>query len=153
MTGIANRGYWGGVSAVLNRLSGRWTFERSIEGHGSMTGTATFSPEGELLAYREQGALRLGDGSELQGEREYAYYGRQDGFAVFFAEKPPRLFHEVRLLETDDGHLHGQAEHRCGQDHYFSTYELRCDGSLLVRHVVRGPRKDYAVNTAYRRAD
>ena len=116
-----------------------------------MTGTATFSPEGDLFAYREEGALRLVDGTELQGEREYIYAGRRDGFTVFFREKPPRVFQEVRLLETDGGQFNGEVEHRCGYDHYLSTYEFHADGSLIIRHVVRGPRKDYLINTTYRR--
>jgi uncharacterized protein DUF6314 len=116
-----------------------------------MTGTATFSPDGEVVAYREEGALRLVDGNELQGGREYIYASRQDGFAVLFPEEPPRLFHEIRLVEADGGEFHGRAEHRCGQDHYLSTYEFRTDGSLLIRHVVRGPRKYYMIDTIYRR--
>jgi hypothetical protein len=88
---IAKRGYLGSAGEVLGHLSGRWVLKRSIEGHGSITGTATFSPEGKLFAYREEGAVRLDDGTELQGEREYTYRSRRDGFAVFFHEEPPRL--------------------------------------------------------------
>jgi hypothetical protein len=117
-----------------------------------MTGTATFSPEGEHLVYREEGVLRLVDGTEVRGEREYIYGSRQDGFAVYFRERPPRLFHEVRLVETDRGQLNGHAEHECGKDHYFSTYQLRTDGGLIIRHAVCGSRKDYVINTTYRRA-
>ena len=63
---------WSDTSEVMQRLTGSWSFDRVIEGHGTMQGTATFSPlDRERLAYYEQRNLKLLNGTELQAEREY----------------------------------------------------------------------------------
>jgi hypothetical protein len=149
MTFASKSGLWGTPAEVLSRLSGTWHFERSIEGHGSMKGVATFTParSGEL-AYREEGDLQLESGGEVRAQREYFYRQRGDGFAVFFKETPPRLFHEVHLGGVA-GVLKGSVDHMCGQDHYLSTYEFQPGARFVIRHVVRGPRKDYTIVTSY----
>lgn len=141
---------WGDVSGVMVRLAGSWSFDRVIEGQGSMRGTATFTPlDTESLAYREQGRLRLLNGTELEAEREYIFRKGDRGFDVFFKETPLRLFHTIALAASDGGALGGSAGHLCNLDHYQSTYTFRHDGSFVVRHVVSGPRKDYTMVTTY----
>ncbi|MFD0609611.1 DUF6314 family protein [Bradyrhizobium sp. GCM10027634] len=145
-------GSWGDGSEVMKRLTGSWSFDRLIEGQGSMQGLATFTPSGpDGLAYREQGRLKLLTGTELEAEREYVFHGHGRGFDVFFKEAPPRLFHTVELVASDDGALNGSADHLCGFDRYQSTYTFRPEGSFVIRHAVSGPRKDYTMVTTYRR--
>jgi hypothetical protein len=143
---------WGRASEVTARLTGSWSFDRVIEGQGSMRGLATFAPlDAHGLAYREQGRLRLLNGSELEAEREYLFRARDRGFDVFFNETPPRLFHTIELAASDGGALSGSAGHLCNLDHYQSTYSFRGDGGFVIRHVVSGPRKDYVLRTVYER--
>ncbi|MDN3273753.1 DUF6314 family protein [Frankia sp. RB7] len=143
---------WGDASDVVTRLAGAWSFDRVIEGQGSMKGLATFTPlDAECLAYREQGRLKLLNGTELEAEREYLFRKRDRGFEVFFKETPPRLFHAIELAASDDGALNGSGDHLCNLDHYRSTYTFLTDGGLVVRHAVSGPRKDYTMITAYMR--
>lgn len=143
---------------MLDGLAGRWSLRRVVEGkearQGSMQGVATFRRlESGLMAYREEGRLQLPGGGTFDAFRDYLYDRRTDGFAVFFAETPPRLFHEIRLREEADGTLVGAAEHPCGRDHYATRYAFQPDGSFVVHHDVRGPRKDYAMTTLYTRTD
>lgn len=143
---------WDDASQAMARLAGAWSFDRVIEGQGSMQGLATFTPlDAERLAYREQGRLKLPNGTELEAEREYVFRKHDRGFDVFFKESPPRLFHAISLSASDDGALNGSADHLCGADHYQSTYTFRARGGFVVRHVASGPRKDYAMITTYRR--
>jgi hypothetical protein len=143
---------WGDASQVMTRLAGAWSFDRVIEVQGSMTGLATFTPlDAERLAYREQGRLKLQNGTELEAEREYVFRKRDGGFEVFFKETPPRLFHVIELAASDDGALNGSTDHLCSPDHYQSTYTFHPDGGFVVRHVVAGPRKDYTMITTYMR--
>jgi hypothetical protein len=135
-------------------MAGRWSLQRAVEGkhssQGSMQGVATFRRlENGLMAYREQGRLRLPGGETFDAFRDYFYDRLSAGFAVFFAETPPRLFHEIRLRAEATGALVGAAEHLCGQDHYATRYTFRPDGGFVVHHDVRGPRKDYAMTTLY----
>jgi hypothetical protein len=138
------------IKALLRGLAGRWMFDRSIEGYGTMTGNAVFTPIAEQrLRYREDGTLRLNNGTEFAAEREYIYAPRENGFAVLFRENPPRLFHEVALVPGSDGELRGEADHPCGEDLYRSFYRFLPGGRFIVRHAVIGPRKDYAIVTVF----
>ncbi|MCK1391987.1 DUF6314 family protein [Bradyrhizobium sp. 1] len=143
---------WGDASDVTKRLVGSWSFDRVIEGQATMQGIATFTPlDSGLLAYREQGYLKLANGTEVQAEREYLFSNSDGGFKVFFREDPPRLFHEISLSASSGGALSGRAGHLCKRDDYQSAYLFLSDGTFVVRHVVSGPGKDYTMNTTYTR--
>lgn len=145
--------HWGGISEVANRLAGSWQFNRVIEGQGTVQGIATLTTlDGDSLAYREQGQLRLLNGTEFQTEREYIFASSATGFQVFFKETPPRLFHEISLSASTSGVLSGAADHLCNLDTYRSSYTFLPDGRFVIRHIVEGPRKDYTMTTTYVRA-
>jgi hypothetical protein len=151
MSETSSQSRWGNPGEVMKNLSGSWSFDRTIEGHGSMKGVATFTPLGQdSLAYREEGHLKLVGGTELQAEREYIYRVRQNGFDVLFKESPPRLFHEISLVQRGSEYC-GNANHLCGLDTYQSTYTFLAGGNFVIRHVVHGPRKDYTMTTTYSR--
>jgi Family of unknown function (DUF6314) len=143
---------WGHISEVMNKLAGTWSLDRVIEGQGTMRGIATFTRlDRDRLAYREQGNLKLSNGTELQAEREYVFGKRDGGFEVFFKEDPPRLFHAIALTTRVGGGLCGDAGHLCSLDDYRSTYTFLPDGRFVIRHVVSGPRKAYTMTTTYAR--
>ncbi|AWL99007.1 DUF6314 family protein [Bradyrhizobium amphicarpaeae] len=143
---------WGDASDVTNKLIGSWSLDRIIEGQATMQGIAIFAPlDGARLAYREQGHLKLANGTIVQAEREYVFSNCDGGFQVFFKEEPLRLFHEILLSASSAGELCGSARHICNRDEYRSAYRFMRDGTFAVRHGVSGPRKDYAINTAYAR--
>ncbi|MBR0749051.1 hypothetical protein JQ582_34490 [Bradyrhizobium japonicum] len=143
---------WGAATDVTKKLTGSWSFNRVIEAQATMQGIAVFTPlDGGRLAYREQGHLKLANGTIVQAEREYVFSNSGGGFKVFFREDPPRLFHEISLSASSGGELSGRARHLCGHDDYQSAYMFRPDGTFVVRHVVSGPRKDYTMNTTYTR--
>lgn len=143
---------WGDASDMMEKLTGAWSFSRVIESQATMQGVATFTPVDKgRLAYREQGNLELANGTIVQAEREYIFGGSDGGFQVFFKEDPPRLFHEISLSASSGGELSGSAGHLCNRDDYQSAYIFMPDGTFVVRHVVSGPRKDYAMTTTYTR--
>jgi hypothetical protein len=116
-----------------------------------MTGTATITPHAAgQFDYRELGQLRLPDGRALDAERRYVFEEMDGGFAVFFAETPPRLFHRVVLGRAGAG-LIGGATHLCGDDRYDSRYEFHADDTFTIEHRVSGPRKRYTSVTCYTR--
>jgi hypothetical protein len=143
---------WGDASEVTNKLIGSWSFSRLIEGQATMQGIATFtSLDAGSLAYREQGHLKLQNGTELEAERAYIFSNGDGGFRVFFKENPPRLFHAISLSASVGGALSGSAGYLCNLDDYQSTYTFLADGRFVVRHVASGPRKDYTMTTTYTR--
>ncbi|WP_314953022.1 DUF6314 family protein [Bradyrhizobium cosmicum] len=140
------------ASEVMTKLIGPWSFDRVIEGQATMQGIAIFTPlDSGRLAYREQGHLKLANGTIVQAEREYFFSSSDGGFSVFFREDPPLLFHEISLSASSGGALSGCASHLCKCDDYRSVYMFLPDGTFVVRHVVSGPRKDYTMNTIYTR--
>jgi Family of unknown function (DUF6314) len=135
---------------VFERLLGEWGFEREIPGRARMKGQARFTLlDEETALYEESGELRLEGGQRLQGRKSYVYEKRDDGFAVRFADTR-KLFHAVRFMMSGDD-LVAEASHVCLNDLYVSAYTVRPDGSFEVRHEVRGPQKDYVIQTLYRR--
>ncbi|MGJ7503412.1 DUF6314 family protein [Variovorax sp. ZT5P49] len=142
---------WGTADTVFDGLVGAWDLERTIEGQASMTGVAVFTPlETGMLKYREEGRIRLADGKEFDGHREYLFERAPGGFVVHFAETPPRLFHAIGIVRDGDA-LAGSATHLCTPDTYDSSYRFLADGSFTIRHTVHGPRKDYVSATVFRR--
>ena len=142
---------WGTPDTVFDGLEGAWDLDRTIEGQAAMTGTATFTRlETGAWKYREEGRIRLADGKEFDSHREYLFERAPGGFAVFFAEQPPRLFHGIVIVREGDA-LAGSATHLCTPDTYDSSYRFLGDGSFVIRHTVHGPRKDYLSATTFKR--
>ena len=143
---------WGGPGEACRRLAGRWEIARRIEPQGALEGLAVFTPDGTGgLDYRERGELHLPGGFAAAAERRYLYRPRPAGFAVLFAERPPRLFQDVALKAGRQGRLVGRARHLCAADLYLTGYAFLPDGRFVIRHRVRGPRKAYRMTTWYRR--
>jgi hypothetical protein len=139
------------ISGTLASLVGSWSLRRSIDNGAAMTGTATFIGRADgWFDYAEHGRLTLADGQSLDAVRRYVFEEADDGFAVWFVEAPPRLFHRVVLRRAGTS-LVGAAAHCCGDDRYDSRYEFPADGSFVIDHAVRGPRKRYVMRTRYTR--
>lgn len=141
-----------GADGVFARLAGDWRIARNVSNGASLDGTAYFTPAaGGALAYEERGLLRLADGQTFRAFRRYLFKPRSEGFAVFFADEPTKLFHAIALRSEGDA-LVGEGEHPCSNDLYRSRYEFHSDGSFTLIHIVKGPRYDYTMTTIYRRA-
>jgi hypothetical protein len=118
-----------------------------------MTGLAHFraGPVG-ILAYEETGALLLpGQGEKLfQFSRRYLYRFTAGGLTIYFDEAVPRLFEKV---EPQGGPLawHAKGTHDCAPDRYTSCYRFSIEDGFHFTHDVRGPSKDYRIETALRR--
>jgi hypothetical protein len=119
-----------------------------------MRGTATFGPTGEAtLHYREEGELRLADGTTLAATREYRWVLRADGaderIDVLFAEDrwSGGLMHTLRLDPTGTA----RDVHHCEADDYTGTYAFTPPDLVVITMDVRGPAKDYTTRTTLRR--
>jgi hypothetical protein len=138
---------------VFDRLPGHWSFERTFSNGATMLGVAVFEPiEDGRLRYRESGMLSWHTGQAWRAQRTYLYSRLPAGFAVWFDEQPPRLFHEIVLASAGDA-LASTATHLCVRDRYDTVYTFGSDGSFTIRHDVAGPAKDYASVTRFRRAE
>jgi hypothetical protein len=145
--------YWVSADSVFDRLEGAWNLDRTIESQATMIGVAVFKRHDTgVLRYREEGRILMADGKAFDGHRQYRFERTPEGFTVFFEEEPPRLFHRIKIARH--GHvLAGSATHLCAPDIYESTYRFLVDGTFVIRHTVRGPRKDYVSATVFSRRE
>lgn len=144
---------WGAADGLLDRLEGTWVLSRIIEAQATMTGRAAFNrQDADTLTYREEGRVQLADGKSFDAHREYRFQRAPGGFTVYFAELPPRVFHNIELMRAGDAFI-GQATHLCTPDVYESAYCFRSDGTFSIRHTVHGPRKDYVSITVFKRLE
>lgn len=163
------------------QLSRRYTSRRPEYPSGPSTGTAEFVPrcasqaisplvEGAKIEYlySEKTTLTTASGLQLHGTQSYIYTYSQpnDQIEVFFARRDDGfrldyLFHRIELLpkaEHENGGRvpwRGTSEHFCSPDNYKVDYEFYFVGSDLERfkieYDVRGPKKDYTMQTWYTR--
>jgi hypothetical protein len=126
-------------------LAGDWRVVRVVRHAGGATarfaGRAVWRPEGAAWRCVEEGRLSQG-GAEMAARRETLWRDAPDGIAVAFGDGRP--FHLWRPGE--------EARHDCPPDDYRLRYDLSAwPRGWAVRWRVRGPRKDYAALTRYRR--
>jgi hypothetical protein len=141
------------MTNIFDLLSGTWHLQRDIPTQATMQGSARFEPQdADTLAYHESGTLRLASGTQHQAQQRYVYTRSPEGFSVWFAEKPLRLFHAVVLTLQPGGSLTGEAAHLCSADQYDSRYIFWPDAERFsIEHVVRGPKKAYTSVTTFSR--
>ena len=127
-------------------------FVREIPGYASARGEAWVRAEGEDLArYEESAQVVLAEGGTLQGTQCYLYRRLgADGLEIQFCESG-KMFERLTFREQAGGRLEAVACCVCGADEYVSQYRLEGSDRLEVKHRVKGPRKDYRVETVYRR--
>ena len=135
---------------VFSALGGTWELSRSI-GEWKFRGSAVFGVQTpNELRYEENGILSRPGTPDIAAFRRYVYRYEADRIAIYFDERPARIFEVLDLERAPNGHWEAQAEHDCPPDHYTSRYSFGTD-MMLITHVVHGPRKDYEMVTNYRR--
>ncbi|MCC5975408.1 MAG: hypothetical protein JJT81_15350 [Rubellimicrobium sp.] len=93
--------------------------------------------------YHEEGVMRLGSAAPMAATRAYLWQPGEGGLTVLFEDGRP--FHHFPLTGGPG------ADHLCGADLYSVTYDF--SGWPLWRSIweVRGPRKDYRLESRYHR--
>ena len=128
-------------------LKGTWKFDRAITGHGSMKGTANFrNTAPETLDYDESG-IHAAKGGVVDFYQSYIYV-RQDG-EILVTFKDGRPFHRLDFARSPENLLTATAVHLCGDDVYSGHYVFLDNDNFSLRWDVKGPRKDYMIETTY----
>ena len=134
----------------IQDFAGRWRLERRIADRragveGRFDGAADLTPEGAGLTYAERGQLVLGAGAPMTAERRYRWTQGEGGrIAVAFADG--RAFHSF-----DPAAGAAEAAHWCDPDDYRVRYDFSAWPLWRAVWQVRGPRKDYRMESLYRR--
>lgn len=84
--------------------------------------------------------------------RDYHIALIDDAITVAYidATATPRPLHEFRF-ERAHGVLTAQHTHLCAQDHYHARVIVQSADTFEIHCQVRGPRKDYRIDTRYTR--
>lgn len=141
--------------SVFDWLPGEWTFVREIPGYARVRGEARVTlagADGEAR-YEETAEVSLVQGGRLRATQCYVFRrlaAPANGIEVRFCDTG-ELFERLEFSERADGGLEARARFVCAADVYESLFAVGQDERLHVEHVVRGPRKDYVVRTAYER--
>ncbi|MDV7143922.1 DUF6314 family protein [Tropicimonas sp. TH_r6] len=133
----------------LTDFEGSWQMEREIDDRRAgetlrLTGRAVLVRARGGLDYTEHGRLTLGDGQVVEAERRYHWRAEDGGVAVDFPDG--RFFHAFALAGAPP-----LAHHFCDPDSYDVRYNFVDWPLWRARWRVTGPRKDYLMETRYRR--
>lgn len=135
---------------LRDRFSGLWHIKRDIydldsEWIGKFAGQARFTPDGDDLAYLEEGHLKFGGLTAMKATRAYRWTFPGDGqIAVQFDDG--RAFHAFDATQT-----RARASHYCDPDDYDVTYDFTQWPEWRAAWRVEGPRKDYRMVSIYTR--
>lgn len=136
-------------------LQGTWEFERIIEGHGTAQGMATFKKHAvnpQTLNYQESGIFHNLAQQAFKVHREYIYQFEHEHIHVYHARcgEKTDFFFEL-LLNTEE--QQGAGHHLCVQDHYQAFYQFINTHQFQLNFKVNGPKKDFLIETHYRKTD
>ncbi len=133
--------------ALAGYFVGAWCFVREITDRKAgekarVEGSATFSGEGQALAYAETGVMDFG---HYHGEVTQNYvYQFTDLFAANVLFRDQRLFHQLNLKTGQD-----TVAHWCKPDQYTGHYLLQDQAKWRVSWEISGPRKNSVISTSY----
>lgn len=109
--------------------------------------------EKDRARYEETARVSLAQGGTLHATQCYLYErlpAPANGLLVLFCETA-ELFERLDFQQQAGGSLVAHARFLCADDDYVSEYTLDSRQHLHVRHTVRGPGKNYQVDTRYQR--
>lgn len=143
------------LKKLFNQLPGVWTLERqtqSIDGQGVFTGTCTFTAldDGRLLC-EENGIMTL-NGHTNEANRSYIYECHDDHIVILYND-PHRKGDVLHILEFNKEGDYAVAKHChvCEPDTYDLTFTMLSDDIIDMKYIVKGPKKDYAMQSVLTR--
>lgn len=143
---------------LMNYFKGEWRFKRSIQGTANKkpmahaVGTAVFMQQGSDLFYREDGRITYADtGHSNDAYRAYRYDIKTDSVSVYHASGEDTGKHYQDYAFETPKRLVATEDHQCRDDCYNAVYDLLDENSYSLTTIVKGPKKDYTMQTVYTR--
>lgn len=139
------------VIEIFRNLEGHWKFKRQISEEGSSHGEAHFQNTAWPLTfhYREDSIFTTTQGADFKTFREYIYRYENGTISVFFIDPPDSLFHTL-TFDTDNQYpILAHAKHLCDCDTYDATYNFLSPIAFTLTYRVKGPKKDYRIETSF----
>ena len=132
----------------LEDFAGHWQISRQIDDRRAgavalFEGNAWFDWASGDLIYAEDGLLQVPGQPPFRATRRYIWRRAKAGIAVFFEDGRP--FHTISDSRPD-------AAHWCDPDDYRVTYDFAAWPEWRAVWTVFGPRKDYRMDSVYRKS-
>jgi hypothetical protein len=129
------------MSRDLSDFEGNWKIKRDITPASGpaarFSGHAEWVAENGIMQYIEMGTLELVGQKPMMAERRYRW---DADLNIYFDDG--RFFHQVPAIG-------GEAAHWCNPDQYDVTYDFTRWPEWSCTWRVRGPRKNYTLNSQY----
>lgn len=139
------------MNDLLERVfSGGYSFERRISSPQlSFRGSATFekSPTNQIV-YHEEGQYRL------EGREQICYQKRifvVDASSLTIYKDDNSLLHTFNVDQIQTFPFKLTHTHHCQDDRYSLTLEMNSNDTFSMAYVVKGPSKDYWIDTEFTR--
>jgi Family of unknown function (DUF6314) len=146
------------VLQLFKHLQGVWKLKRRLGTQGYMQGVARFQTRREgMLYYQEQGSATFGNGKTFSAYRAYAYVYGQGTIAVHswnsVHEQPAELLYTLyfQSANTTSQALVATGTHECVNDVYQAQYTFVSHKHFQLTYRVKGPHKDYVIQTHFSR--
>jgi len=141
---------------VFDYFAGEWSVRRRFVGSytGDFRGTARFTrndSETHAYLYEEEGALKDASGNQFNARQVYCYRLRDSKFEVLKRDSAGWMVLHELLLVPEGNRLTAGHLHVCGEDCYTVEYRIDLSGGWALGYVVKGPKKDYRIYSAYAR--
>ncbi len=136
------------ISKIFYSLEGFWKLSRHITDQGTVEGIACFRKKANhpnVLLYREEGVFTSLNGQRFDISQEFEYRLTEERIDVFFSREHDRLLHSLEFI----GPNQASGRHLCGYDNYCAAYQFHFPGSFELHYVVKGPKKDYQIQTLF----
>lgn len=137
------------MSIVPSDFLGRWSIVRTIQEHeaqaaATFEGVAEIIDAGNAWNYSETGTLTLQQGGAFQAERTYIWRPNGQTIDTYFSDG--RYFHTIELSAKP------KTSHWCDPDQYEVRYDFSAWPAWAAQWDVVGPRKNYRMVSAFRKA-
>lgn len=150
------------LSEIFAQFIGNWSFQRravslrnELDLLSTARGTASFIAQSDtLLRYTEEGEHFIPPTAPGHPFfRSYDYTLTEDCIEVLYADGPDtgKLYQKL-VLDENGTSLVAAEEHLCIADHYRSQYTLATAKSFALETIVKGPKKDYRIDTQFIRS-
>jgi len=135
---------------IFKYFIGTWDINRIVGAAGIAHGIARFiQKDSNNILFREDLNVIYNNSSKSEiAYKEYLYWYNQETQKIVKKFIDNRLFYELNH-DFEDRKAYG--DHLCECDMYKATYTFLDEGSFILTYEVKGPQKDYVIETKFYR--
>jgi Family of unknown function (DUF6314) len=136
---------------IFSQLIGTWVLQRKIFdrfGDSQFVGECSFVKTSDTQILCEEKGVLTYNGYQSEASRQYIYELQGSKIVILYndSHRSGDPLHELNFVAKDDNYVAHHC-HQCGQDMYDLKFEISSHGHILMDYVVKGPHKDYKMES------